>query len=57
MDLMVIALVGLLTAIFSALYSLIKKKGKWKFMLFGAIGLVLGAAVGYMIAPYVISFL
>lgn len=56
MDLMIMAVVAALAAIISTVIAVIAKKSKWKILLFAVIGIIVGLPLGYLIAPFVISF-
>ena len=56
MDLMIIAVVAVLAAIISAVIAIIIKKSKWKILLFAVAGIIIGLPLGYLIAPFVLSF-
>jgi len=56
MDLMIIAVVAALAAIISTVIAIIIKKSKWKILLFAVVGIIIGLPLGYLIAPFVLSF-
>ena len=56
MDLMIIAAVAALAAIISAIIAIIIKKSKWKILLFAVVGIIIGLPLGYLIAPFILSF-
>ena len=56
MDIFVILIVGILTGIISALVAVFTKKSKWKVLIFGIFGLLIGILIGYLLAPFLISF-
>ena len=57
MDLIVIAAVAILAGIVSAVIAIVRKKTIWKILCWGLSGIVVGSVLGYLIAPFVISFL
>ncbi len=56
MDIFVILIVGILTGVISALIAVFTKKSKWKVLIFGIIGILIGTMIGYLLAPFLISF-
>ena len=56
MDIFVIVMAGLLTAIVAALVAIIKKKGIKKIFIYTLVGFVIGLPLGYILAPFIISF-
>ena len=56
MDIFVIVVTALVTAVVAALVAIIKKKGIKKFFLYALFGLVIGLPIGYILAPFIISF-
>lgn len=56
MDMMIMAVVAILTSIIALLIAMITKKSKWNVLLFATIGLIIGMPLGYFLAPFVISF-
>lgn len=56
MDLMIMAAVAALAAIISAVIAIIIKKSKWKILLFAVAGIIIGLPLGYLIAPFILSF-
>jgi len=56
MDMMITAIVAVLVAIISAVIAVITKKSIGKILLFAGIGLIIGIPVGYLLAPFIISF-
>jgi uncharacterized membrane protein YfcA len=57
MDLIVIAAVAILAGIVSAVIAIVRKKAIWKILRWGLSGIVVGSVLGYLVAPFVISFL
>jgi len=56
MDVFVTLIVGILSGIISTLVAVYKKKSKWKILIFGITGLLIGILIGYLLAPFFISF-
>jgi len=56
MDLFVTLIVGILIGIISTLAAVFMKKSKWKILIFGIIGLLAGTLIGYLLAPFFLSF-
>ncbi len=56
MDIFVIVIAGLVIAIVSTLVAIIKKKGIGKIFVYALIGFVIGLPIGYILAPFIISF-
>ncbi len=56
MDLMIMAAVAALAAIISMVIAIIIKKSKWKILLFAVVGIIIGLPLGYLIAPFILSF-
>jgi uncharacterized membrane protein HdeD (DUF308 family) len=56
MDIFVILIVGILTGIISTLVAVFTKKSKWKVLIFGITGVLIGVLIGYLLAPFFISF-
>ena len=56
MDMFVMAIVALITAIIAALTAIFNKKRLRAICAYAGIGLATGLALGYLIAPFVISF-
>ncbi len=56
MDIFVILIVGILTGVISALVAVFSKKSKWKILIFAITGLLIGVLIGYLLAPFFISF-
>ncbi len=56
MDLMILAAVAILLAVFSALVAIFTKKTKWKVLIYALVGLMAGIPIGYALAPFVLSF-
>ena len=57
MDLFVMAMVAIVCAILAALMAVFNKKRIGRVFAWAAIGLVAGLPLGYLIAPFIISFL
>ncbi len=57
MDMYIIAISAILFFIIAAAVSLVMKKSALKILGIALTGLVLGAASGYLLAPFIISFL
>jgi hypothetical protein len=57
MDMMITAVVAVLITIISTLIAVITKKSIMKIVFFAVIGLILGIPAGYLLAPFIISFL
>jgi hypothetical protein len=56
MDIFVIVIAGLLAAIGAALVAIIKKKGIKKIFIYALVGFIIGLPIGYILAPFIISF-
>ncbi len=56
MDIFVIVIAGLLVAIAAALVAIIKKKGIKKIFIYALVGFIIGLPIGYILAPFIISF-
>jgi uncharacterized membrane protein HdeD (DUF308 family) len=56
MDIFVTLIVGILTCIIFTLVAVFTKKSKWKILIFGIIGLLIGILMGYLLAPFLLSF-
>lgn len=56
MDIFVTLIVGILIGIISTLTAVFMKKTKWKILGFGIVGLLAGTLIGYLLAPFVLSF-
>ena len=56
MDIFVIVVAGLLAAITAALLAIIKKKGVKKIFIYALVGFIIGLPIGYILAPFIISF-
>ena len=57
MDLFAMCIVGILIGILSAVAAAIMKKNKWQILLSGIVGLLIGTPIGYLLAPFIISFM
>jgi len=57
MDLFVMAIVALILAIIAALAAVFNKKRLKIIFAYAGIGLIAGIPLGYLIAPFVLSFL
>ena len=56
MDIFVIVIAGLVAAIAAALVAIIKKKGIKKIFIYALVGFIIGLPIGYILAPFIISF-
>lgn len=56
MDIFVIVIAGLIAAIVATLFAIIKKKDIGKIFVYALIGFVIGLPIGYVLAPFIISF-
>ena len=56
MDIFVAVIAGLAAAIVATLVAIIKKKGIAKIFVYALIGFVIGLPIGYILAPFIISF-
>jgi len=56
MDLFVLGAVALLCSIFSALIALITRKPKLRMLTYAVVGLIIGIPIGYVLAPFILSF-
>ena len=56
MDLFVTVIVGILIGIISTLVAVFMKKPKWKILGVGIAGLLVGTIIGYLLAPFFLSF-
>ena len=56
MDIFVIVIAGLAIAIVAALVAIIKKKTIGKIFVYALIGFFIGLPIGYILAPFIISF-
>ena len=56
MDLFVMAVVALIIAIIAALVAVFNKKRFKTILAYAGVGLVAGLALGYLLAPFIISF-
>ena len=56
MDIFVIVIAGLFAAIVTALVAVIKKKGIKKIFIYALVGFIIGLPIGYILAPFIISF-
>ena len=57
MDMFVMAIVALITAIIAALAAVFNKKKLKTIFVYAGVGLIAGIPLGFLIAPFVISFL
>lgn len=57
MDMIIMAVLGVLFCIIGAVVALVMKKPKLRILGFAIAGLVLGTLTGYLIAPTIISFM
>ena len=57
MDMFVMAIVALITAIIAALTAVFNKKRIKTILAYAGIGLIAGLPLGYLIAPFIISYL
>ncbi|MBT4638372.1 MAG: hypothetical protein HOC09_06070 [Deltaproteobacteria bacterium] len=56
MDLFITGILALLAAVLGAAVALITHRPKLKILTYAFIGLILGIAVGYAVAPFILSF-
>lgn len=56
MDLLVMGVIALLGAIIGALAGIIARKPKRHIATLGGVGLLVGIPVGYILAPFILSF-
>ena len=56
MDLFVTVIVGILIGIISTLVAVFMKKSRWKILGVGIAGLLTGTIIGYLLAPFFLSF-
>ena len=56
MDIFVIVIAGLVAAIAAIPVAIIKKKDIGKIFVYALIGFVIGLPIGYILAPFIISF-
>jgi hypothetical protein len=56
MDIFVIVCAGIIAAILAALVAIFKKKGIGKIFVYALLGFVIGLPIGYILAPFVLSF-
>ena len=57
MDMLVMTIVALITAIIAALAAVFNKKKLRTIFVYAGVGLITGIPLGFLIAPFVISFL
>ena len=57
MDLIVMGIVGILAAIITILIAVFTKKKIGIIIIYGLIGMIIGIAIGYLLAPVIISFI
>ena len=56
MDFFVVVIAGLIATVVAALVAIIRKKGIAKIFVYALIGFVIGLPIGYILAPFIISF-
>ena len=56
MDIFVIVMAGLVAAIAAALIAIFKKKDIRTIVVYAFVGFVTGLPIGYLLAPFIISF-
>ena len=56
MDIFVIVTAGLVAAIAAALIAIFKKKDIGKIFVYALLGFAIGLPIGYVLAPFIISF-
>ena len=56
MDIFVIVMAGLVASIAAALIAIFKKKDIRTIFVYASVGFVIGLPIGYLLAPFIISF-
>jgi hypothetical protein len=56
MDIFIIVCAGIVVAIVAALVGIFKKKGIGKILVYALLGFVIGLPIGYILAPFILSF-
>ncbi len=56
MDIFIIVCTGIIVAILAALVAIFKKKGIGKILVYALLGFVIGLPIGYILAPFILSF-
>jgi hypothetical protein len=56
MDIFIIVCAGIIFAILAALVAIFKKKGIRKILVYTLLGVVIGLPIGYILAPFILSF-
>jgi predicted PurR-regulated permease PerM len=56
MDIFVTVGAGIIAAILAALVAIFRKKGIGKILVYALLGFVIGLLIGYILAPFILSF-
>ena len=56
MDIFIIVIAGIIAAIVAALIAIFKKRGIGKIVVYTLLGFVIGLPIGYILAPFILSF-
>jgi hypothetical protein len=56
MDIFIIVIAAIITAILAAAIAIVKKRGIGKIFVYILLGFVIGLPIGYLLAPFILSF-
>ena len=56
LQLYIIVVAGIIAAILAALIAIFKKRGIGKIFVYALLGFVIGLPIGYILAPFILSF-
>ena len=56
MDIFATLIVAIIIGIIAAVIGIIAKKGIWRILIYAIAGLIIGLPLGYLLAPFILSF-